>query len=94
MSKPGPIDEDRQPFHLPDEVVIDLNTGYALNVPLGRQLDAWFLATPAGLALVNHIVSERKGLGILLEDDEIFDVANVDPNESNSAMDFYRDGGT
>ncbi len=47
--------------------IIDAETGYALNLPLGLQVEpGWAQAKPEMYA---HIVAVRKELGIVIEDD-------------------------
>lgn len=57
----------RTEFPVPDEVQIDAESGYAINLPLGPQdYPGWQQDRPE---VVRRIIALRKELGVVVEDD-------------------------
>lgn len=58
----------RQPFTIPDEVIVDPETGYTVNMPLGPQdYPGWQNDKPE---VVQRIMEMRKERSIVVADDE------------------------
>lgn len=57
----------REPFEMPDDVVTDIETGYALNMPLGPQdYPGWQLDRPE---VIQRLMRLREEAGIVISDD-------------------------
>jgi hypothetical protein len=67
-------DADWQPIEHPDppaDVMVDLETGLAINIPLGMQESGFFWASEHGQQAKARIEGLRKQYGVVIDDDKI-----------------------
>jgi hypothetical protein len=61
----------RMPFDTPDPVIVDPDSGYAINYPLCKQADPVFWALPEGQVIYQRILQLRTQEGIVVPNDGI-----------------------